>query len=271
MNLIQIVEQIAAEANKPGVMSLAGRAMEKKMAKQLEPYFRHVAALARQNLKHLANVELKSARHAVDLAIGRVIRITSHALQAIIERNWHEALLKADKQKHMAHHFKESFQEADDEPGDVGETILDLPSEEAARIAKEHAAKAVVGINKQTIKLFQDAVEKAIKEQSAPQGLSQLLRQVEEDMVKSRADTIARTEMSDAFGEASLQRLNRGGIKYKQLIPSPGACEICLGIVANGPVPIDEPFVDDDDEEYDRSPIHPNCRCATVGANAPDE
>lgn len=374
MTILQIAEQVIAEANKPGVMSLAGRAMEKKCAEQLKPYFKHIGAVCRTRLKtHLAQTD----RPAVHLALHRIIRMANPYLQEIIARNWHEALLKADKQRHMAHHFAESFfqEYSDDEPRDdhgmwttentfhnkvskvvppdesknpkekkvdvkdivptqdkldsnfakfgkldsgtpsvtekngkyyvndghhriardihsgktsikvdvyskesfqeaddyaVGETIDDLPSEEAAKIAKQHAAEAVVGIDAQTLKLYQDAVETAITEQLAPQGLSQLLRQVSDDMVKTRADVIARTEMADAFGEATMQKLDREQIEYKQLIPSPGACPLCLSIVAAGPIPIGEPFLDDDGEEHDRSPIHPNCRCATVGARPPE-
>lgn len=58
---------------------------------------------------------------------------------------------------------------------------------------------------------------------------------------------------------------------YKELVAEPDACDICQSIADAGPVPVDEPFVDDEGNEYDSSPIHQNCNCSTLAAAPPDD
>lgn len=243
-------------------MNIVGLAMERKTAKALSVYFKGMknSVVGRLSQVKADSKDLARAK-ALHLVIP-VIRKFRPTLLHILETMIAEAMLKADRLTVM--------HEADDETaGGFTDTKSGLTAEEAAVYAQEEAAKRVVGIDEMTAAMFADAVAEAIAEEKGVAGLSRSLRQITDEMSKSRADTIARTEMADAFGEASLRKLNREGIEWKQIILSPGACPICESIFESGPVPVDDPFVDEDGEEYDRTPIHVNCRCATVGARAP--
>lgn len=260
------VNLLVEKINKPGVMSLAGQLSEKRCAKAMAAYFRLIGTEVKQaHLERLAvsATSKETGRAAAEHRVKQIVRRKTHLLNEVLEDQIERAFLLAAKQNHM--------HEADgDEDLTVGDTSGQL-SQDAADYAAKKAAQSVVGINATTVKLIADTVAQAVGLQMSPADLSRDLRDLLDGMTKWRADAIARTEMSDAFGEAAIQRLNRNEIEYKQLILSPGACPICESIADNGPVPIDEPFVDDDGEEYDRSPIHTNCRCATVGAHGPED
>lgn len=257
-----VFELLEAKAKKPGVMSLAGVMMERKAREAIVGYFQKLSrAVEGSALSHLAASENKEiAVHAARAGAKKILRRNSHLLTAILEPLYAEAMLHADKQ--AVYH-----EAASDDPLD----FVGLTAKEAAKYARDHAAEAVKGIDASTEDMLADAVAQAIEDQLSIDGLSRSLRELMGSMEKYRADTIARTEMADAFGFAALEKLKKNDIEYKELILSPDACEVCVGIADNGPVPTDEPFVDDEGEEYDSSPIHPNCRCATVGSRGPDE
>ena len=256
--LLQLLER----AGRPGVMSLNGSIMEKKAAQVLRGYFEKIGSKL-DDFSRFAAFGAQEGRHASELSATHLTRRNSQLFIDALAPVYAEAMLRADKQPHMARHFKEA-----DDGYDIDE--IGLSAQEAAQYAATAAGKAVVGVNKTTVASIADAVEEAILNQAGVAGLSRSLRELGDSFTKVRADMIARTEMADAFGEAAIQKLIREEIEYKQLITSPDACEICSSIEDAGPVPVSEPFVDEDGEEYDRSPIHVNCRCATVGARAPE-
>ena len=259
--LQSVITKLSDAVQRPGVMSLNGMVMEAKCRKAVAAYFEKITqSLDTLQFARFAVMSKNEGVHGAKVSAEHLVRRNSNLLQDILESHWMEAIQKADKQK--------AFHEAEDDFEDVDQ--VGMSGEEAAKHAKSFAGKAVKSINASTVKQIGLAVEDAIENQLGVSGLSKSLRELGESFTKVRADNIARTEMADAFGFASLEKLNREGIEYKQLIASPGACETCLSIIDNGPVPVDEPFVDDDGEEYDRSPIHNNCRCATVGARAPE-
>jgi murein L,D-transpeptidase YcbB/YkuD len=263
-----LVDKLIERATKPGVMSLAGVAAEKQCANDLRIFFRKVAAQIRERLIVLhRTTDAAVARHTAELTLAGIMRRNQTHLQDILEQNISEAMLKADKQSVL--HEAEKKPKITATSGTIDK--VGLSAQDAADYASKRAAETVKGINKTTIQRFADAVSTAIEDQLGVGGLSRLLRDASDDLTKARADMIAATEMADAFGEASLLKMDREGIEYKQLIASPDACEICLSIIDNGPIPVDDEFEDDDGETYDRSPIHPNCRCATVGARNPEE
>ncbi len=83
-----------------------------------------------------------------------------------------------------------------------------------------------------------------------------------EELLKSRADTIARTEILDALNEgqdeAWQQAQDKGLLSdnaTKEVILTDDACEECVAIAAEGPVPIGDDFSEDG------PPFHPRCRC----------
>ena len=258
-----LLDQLTEVAKRPGIMSLAGKQAEKACQKDVASYFRILGARVKQaHLEKLTEVNDKQqARHAAEMKVRQIARRASDVLQRILKEHIHAAVVAADKQ-HVYH-------EASGDDIEVGPASGQL-SADAEEYAAEQAAQQVVGINQTTVDTLSDLVAAAVGNQMSPAELSRDIRDLLDGWTKTRADLIARTEMADAFGFAGLEKLKREEIEYKQLILSPDACPICESIADNDPVPVDEPFVDDDGEEYDRSPIHPNCRCATVGARAPE-
>lgn len=257
----ELCAQLREGGAKPGVMSLAGRAAEVRMGRAMSAYFRILGRALTSRLAPLGsqkNVGL--ARHEAEIHAKQIVRRHQHLLATVIATHYMDAMLKADKQG--------AFHEAAKSKADTTDK-LGLSGKRAAEIARDEAASQVTGIDATTVERYADAVAQAIEDQIGSAGLSISLRDLSDTMSKARADMIARTEIADAFGTAALEKLQREEIEYKQIILSPGACPTCISVFQNGPVPVDEPFVDDEGEEYDNTPIHPNCRCATVGARGP--
>lgn len=260
---VAIAERVLIETKKPGVMSLFGQRAETRCARELKPYFKMLAARVKQaHFEELVKSNNKDlVRHSAEAKLRQIVRRSSDPLLTVLKRNYADALLAADKQQ--------IFHEAPGDGVSVG-PASGLLASDAEDYAAEHAAEQVTGINQTTVDAIADLVAAAVGNQMTPADLSSDIRDLLDGWTKTRTDTIARNEMADAFGEAALRKLKREEIAYKQLILSPDACPVCKSIADNGPVPVDEPFVDDDGEEYDRSPIHVKCRCATVGARAPE-
>lgn len=82
------------------------------------------------------------------------------------------------------------------------------------------------------------------------------------DAEGSRADTIALTEIAEAFGSgqsdaADAISLDTGDDVIKEWVMEPDACEICIENALTGPIDLDDVFPSGDDDP----PAHPNCRC----------
>lgn len=263
LQLMKVVCKVIEAGKRPGVMSLAGMQAEVKCRKEVASYFKILGSkVAMAHLEKLANAGSKEqARHSAEMKASQVVRRSSDLLTRILKGHLYDALLVADKQ-HVG-------QEAGS-PVEV-RYFSGLLSADAEEYAASHAAEQVTGINKFSVKAIADLVANAVGNQFTPAQLSLDIGDLFTDWTKSRANLIAVTEMADAFGEAALRKLQREEVAYKQLILSPLACPVCESIVEAGPVPVGEPFVDDNGEEYDRSPIHAGCRCATTGARAPED
>ena len=94
-------------------------------------------------------------------------------------------------------------------------------------------------------------------------------------LLGQRAEMIERTETIAAANrgiEAGWQQAVKEGFLSSTAtriwIAGPDACEICLSIADNDPIGLEEPFVDDDGEEYDGPPAHPHCGCTEGLADA---
>jgi hypothetical protein len=263
MELVQVCDDLEEACNRPGVMSLAGKMAEKRCAKEVKTYFRILSARVKlAHFEKLANLtDEQQARHAAEMKMRDVARRSGDILQRILKGNIHAAILAADKQQVL--------HEAQGATVTVG-PASGMLSADAEAYAEAQAAQHVVGINQTTVDAIADLVADAVGNQQTPSELSRGLRDLLAGWTKDRSDLVAQHEMADAFGYAAMEKLKREEIEYKQLILSPEACPVCESIEDNGPVPVDEPFVDEDGNEYDRSPIHIRCRCATTGARAPE-
>ena len=262
--LIELSEKLA----RPGLLGLAGRKAEKRLREDLERYFRALAkeieGLHLENA--VAHATKEVARHAIRFKVHNALRHRQPILKAILIANLSEGMLKGDQ----IHHFAEAAGDNDAVELDVvlGQDKLGLSGQEAASWAEQHAAELVTGIDETTTTILEQAISTGIEKQLGVDGTAQLIRQILDDIGAARARTIAATEMNAAFSEAALLKLDRLGIEYKRWICSPDACEeICQDNADDGPIPVDEDFSSGDD----RPPAHPNCRCAVVGARAPQE
>jgi len=254
---IQFVETLA----RPGVLGLIGRRLEIAAQHDLETYFTQLARrIDGANLGFLVTQNQDSVMHAVDMKLQNILRITGADLQNILMSNIYIAMLRTDRINPLAEAEKVTVTDK-----------LGLSGEEAAAYAKLKAAELVVDINNTTKQIIADAVSAGIQDQLGVDSTARLIRAVLTDMTKSRSRTIATTEMNAAMSKSTLLKLERNAIPYKQVIPSADACPICLSVIAAGPVPVTESFYDDEGDAYDSTPIHPNCRCATTGALAPQE
>lgn len=250
----EAAELLTEAANRPGIMSLAGLKVENDCRKDVALYFKMLKAkIVPLHLERLT--DKKTARHVAEMQVGQVVRRNTDYLQTVLRSNYEEAWQVAYKQT--------KIHEADS-PLTVGPASGRL-SQDAADYAAEQAAKQVVGINQTTVDAIADTVANAIELQMSPADLSRDLQDLLTGWTKDRADMVARTEMAAAFGDAAVSRLSDDGIEYMQLILSPGACPICEDIADDGPVRVSDGFAGG----YDSSPIHPNCRCATVGSRPP--
>jgi hypothetical protein len=157
-----------------------------------------------------------------------------------------------------------------DEPQPSARPLDDLgiTGHDAVTYAEQRAAELVTGINETTLERIADAVAEGIENRLGVPGTSKLIREVMDDMSKFRADMIATTEINSAMSEASLRKIASVGIPYKRwLIADDDADEICTGNADQGAIPVGEAF---DSGDF-RPPAHPNCRCAVVGARAPEQ
>lgn len=90
-----------------------------------------------------------------------------------------------------------------------------------------------------------------------------------DELLNKRGDAIARTEIMDAINtgqdESYVQAQDEGFLSpeaEKEVILSDDACEICVGIADEGPVPVADDFSEDG------PPFHTHCKC-TTGISTP--
>jgi SPP1 gp7 family putative phage head morphogenesis protein len=94
------------------------------------------------------------------------------------------------------------------------------------------------------------------------QDLTKKIRAEFDQYSKVRAEMIARTESSNAYGRASLEYYREAGIKYKrwQTMEDDRVSDICWANQNAGTISMDALFPSGNLNE----PSHPNCRCSMV-------
>lgn len=266
----ELVERLA----RPGLLGVVGQALEKRCRRDLEAYFkvlgRRVVGLELGKLAEQDNAE--TARHAVVMKLGNILRIVRPLLVGALQVNIAHAMLTADKQDVFSEAIVPSgpptsippFDMGDGSP-DEGPDKLGLSGQEASDYAAEQAAKSVSSIDATTTKLIADAVAQGIKERLGVEGTARLIRAVVVDMTRQRSELIAQWEIGNAMSEAAFRKMKRLDIQYKQVILSDDPCPICEENADEDPLPIDELYPSGDL----RSPFHPRCRCGTTGARPP--
>jgi SPP1 gp7 family putative phage head morphogenesis protein len=238
-----------------GLHGLVGKQRERQAARSVAAYFRLLKMkMPIDRLAELAKAEHKqAAQHSAEIIVQRVLRGVQPLLtEALI---YHKLLAYKEGYKQTV---VEEVREADRQ-GDV--------AKKAADYAATSAAEQVAGINQTTVEALQDLIGEAIDEQLSVDDLARSLVDELDGFTLNRARMIARTEMSDAFAQSAIDKLNDYSIQYKQWISYSDCCDDCSTNDDDGPIPIDDNFSSGDDAP----PAHPNCRCTIAGARAPKE
>lgn len=267
MSLFHLLEKL----KRPGLLGVIGMRVEKRCREQLHTYFQELGRrIAAMGLEKLADPEsfvhdaqlVALARHAVEMKLLNTLRTFTPLLKGILDINIHDAMMASNK----IHHFAEA-DDTKDAPENLPTYIPGMTSEEAALYASVRAGELVAGINATTQKIIADVIEEGIEERLGVDGTKRLLMASLKDMAANRARMIASTEMNNAFSEATMRKINRMGLQWKQWITSADACPICQDNEDASPIPVDDLF-----PSGDAAPsAHPNCRCAISAARAPIE
>lgn len=86
-----------------------------------------------------------------------------------------------------------------------------------------------------------------------PRKMASKLTNEVDDIGITRAETLSRTEVSNAYNTASARRYQQSGVDQVQILVS-DPCPICQALKANDPYPADE--------AAGLLPAHPNCVCS---------
>lgn len=266
MSLVtEMIAELLEKAQRPGLLGVVGKAVQKQCTKDLAGYFAHIGKRVKEmKFEELADpdraIKVDHARHAVQMRMHNLLRGRQHFLRTILETNIAAAIDAANKVQLLA--------EADDDDTNLDFTVTDkvgMTAEEAAAYASAHAGDLVAGLDATTQSAISDAVATGIEDQLGVAGTAQLIKSAVDTMSTSRAQMIASTEMNDAMSQAFLRKLQINSVQYKQWILGPDPCEVCEDNADASPIPVDEDFPSGDDAP----PAHPNCVCAVAGARAP--
>ncbi len=116
-------------------------------------------------------------------------------------------------------------------------------------------------VNDTTRAALKDTLKEGIKEGEGMDQLTDRVSQLFKERERWESERIARTEVIDASNSADLEAYKQSGvIEKKEWLADPDACEICLGLAAEGTKELNEEF----GGEYEYPPAHPNCRCTIL-------
>lgn len=255
MELLEQLAVVIESMSKPGVLGAVGAKIEKRCTNEIASYFRILShPLIAAKLEELVPQPKEYARAVAASKVGSIVAGHSTLLKEVLRANSEKAWVASYGMKHI--------HEADQPLDFVGDS-----AQAAADWAESHAAETISGIDATTAETIADAIATGIEDQLGVDGTGRLIRETLDDFTVSRAQTIASTEMNRAMSNAALEKLKDLEVEYKQVINSPGACDICVEIADAGPIPVDEDFDSEDGDAY--PPFHVNCRCAVTGARAP--
>lgn len=148
----------------------------------------------------------------------------------------------------------------------MGEDFFRLIPERAVEFARTYTIQLAGDIMNTTAEISRQAVTAGLE-----QGWSIAKIQAEiEGVPAHRAEVIARTETARASGGARYSMYSELGATHSEWVLGPGACPLCEGIAAKGPVPLGQPFAGAGEvingvtasQAVFFNPAHPNCRCS---------
>jgi hypothetical protein len=167
----------------------------------------------------------------------------------------------------------------------IGELVRDVTEQQRAAIddavsralregtsptAAAREIERTVGLTQRGAAGFSSWVDKLVADSDA--SAAQIQRMIDGEYarrVRSRAETIARTEIVDASTEAQLEvwraAIHDGTLsstRYAmQWVTAGNPCPICEALGDSDPVEIGGNFESDDGDQLDGPPAHPNCEC----------
>ena len=138
------------------------------------------------------------------------------------------------------------------------------PIQEAIDWAGKRSATLVKGMNTETKRRLARTISDGIKNKRGVPGLARDIRKTFDNMSIYRSQLIARTETSNALGQASLDRMKDMGIEGKEWITAGDerVSPECMGNEGEGVIPRDQAF----GSGVMAPPQHPACRCAVSPA-----
>ncbi len=260
MTITETLEDFLEKAQRPGLLGLVGKAIQKRCARDLREYFTSLGKrIVEMKLESLAEpgreLSAEHARHAVGMRMHNLLRSRQPLLKAILHTNMVAAISQANKVSVLA--------EADDETSPTD--YPGMTADQAAEYAAEQVNELITGLDVTSLQAIADAVSTGITDRLGVPGTARLIQDAVDGMSSWRADMIAATEMNDAMSQAFLQKLINNSVGYKQWILGPDPCPICEENADEGAIPVDEEFPSGDDFP----PAHPNCVCTGAGARAP--
>lgn len=265
----EALTRLLESTQRPGLLGIVGMRRERACTRDLATYFRVLKVkLNIDDLATLVNSSSKEvALHSAAIRVKSSLRSMRPALLSVLSSHKMMAFKEGYKiaQVHEVKGLKKLKESIIPSGGPMDH--LGPSGESAADYAATSSAESVVGIDETTLSRIQDAIAQGIEEQLGVGGTARLIRQVVTDMSVDRAEAIATTEMNDAFSQATLAKLNDLGIEYKKAVPVDDPCDDCQENADAGAIPVDDEFPTGDDA----SPFHTRCRCAIVGARAPEE
>lgn len=125
--------------------------------------------------------------------------------------------------------------------------------------ASNMAAEEVTKITTTTRKMVQTAVSDWM---ASGDPLKELEKQLLPEFGAVRAKRIAVTEVTNAYAGGNLETYKASGVvDYKRWnAAGMDVCQICMDLDQQE-VPLNAMFISGDGSQYDRPPVHPNCRC----------
>jgi len=139
------------------------------------------------------------------------------------------------------------------------------PIKQAIEWSSKHCAKLVTKMDDETKARLADVISKSIGDKKNLDELSRLIKNEFDNMSKTRADLIAKTETGKALRSSAVDRMKTMGIEGKEWILGSGGqegnCEDCIANANVGIIPVDQEFPTPEDD------IHPGCTCAVAPAN----
>lgn len=127
-------------------------------------------------------------------------------------------------------------------------------------IEKDGWSENLWGIHQENLK---QEVTRLIRESMlrgySPKAIARDLRKTIET-TRYNAERLMRTEQAKVQAQSQIDSYKAQRVREFDLIPEPSACDQCKRIASNGPYLVEDARVGEN-----MQPIHPNCRCSTVG------